>query len=197
MNKFELTNVSCAPSFEIRKRAANEYLKGRFFAGNPEAVEQVSIIDTGNVPERYRAQIDFQRDPVAPIPLIAVIPNAVWQKSQPTESSAEHNLVLFRADYWEEGDDIAWMTHELGHCERFQTQPAEYTKDQQEFAIGTIVSEHPYPNNKVEEYAFTKQFNFLRQKGTTRAEVLKLLETYYSEPSDFAFFNELLDRVYQ
>jgi hypothetical protein len=47
----------------------------------------------------------------------------------------------------------------------------------------------------VEQQVFTKQFQYLKEQGKSRENVLKMLSHDYNE-KDFPFFNRLLDGVY-
>lgn len=90
------------------------------------------------------------------------------------------------------------MLHELAHCKRFldSNSPEVYQKDTQTFAFDDIKSKYPYPNNKVEEYAFAQQFEYLKSHGKIKEEITDLLREHYKE-EDFLFFNKILDKVYK
>lgn len=64
-----------------------------------------------------------------------------------------------------------------------------------QFAFEDLKSKYKYPNNQVEEFTFTRQFQYLKDNGKTRKKIIELLKEYYPK-KDFAFFNRLLDRVY-
>ncbi len=129
-----------------------------------------------DLPEKYRGQFEALGDERLGSVNIAVVPDDIWKKGQPTESSAEKNLILVRQSYFEtqeNTDEIAWMAHELAHCQSFMdSQSAEqYQKDMQTFAFEDLKTEYPYPNNLVEKQTFTKQFEFLKKQGKSRGEI--------------------------
>ena len=97
----------------------------------------------------------------------------------------------------EKSDEIAWMIHELAHCQSFlDSETAEnYQKNMQTAAFADLDSEYFYPNNLVEQHAFTKQFEFLKEQGKSREDIIKMIGGYYHE-EDLPFFNRLLDDVY-
>jgi len=65
----------------------------------------------------------------------------------------------------------------------------------QRFAFEDLKTEYSYPNNPVEQYTFTKQFQYLKEQGKSREDVLAMISEHYEE-EDFPFFNRLLDSVY-
>ena len=130
-----------------------------------------------------------------------VVPDDIWKKSQPSESAGEHQLISFKESYFkniEKPDEIAWMLHELAHCKRFlDSESAQvYQKDMGTFAFEDIGSKYSYPNNKVEQYTFSKQFDYLKNQGKIREEITRMLKKYY-EKEDFLFFDKLLDKIYK
>jgi len=95
---------------------------------------------------------------------ILVIPDEVWQKSQPSESAADNQFISFKESYFkqtEKTDEIAFMIHELAHCKRYldSDSPEAYQKDMQTFAFDDIKSEYTHPNNKVENTLFLSNLN--------------------------------------
>ncbi len=177
------------------KKFLHEYFKDKDI--DPAEAENIPLINIENLPPQYIEQIDILHDPRLSSTLVAVVPEKIWTKNkQPSESNAENDLVLFRADYLESKDDTAWMTHELAHCLRFKDAPEQYKADSQTLAFDDVKSEYLYPNNKVEEYAFRRQFEFLKQKGLSREQIIEKLKADYQEPTDFKFFNKLLDQLH-
>lgn len=164
-------------------------------------VERVSLLKAKNLPEHYQIQREALHDERLDGVTIAVIPDDLWVKgSQPSESSAENQLILIKQSYFEaqeNPDEIAWLCHELAHCQNFldSESPEAYQGNMQKFAFEDLKAEYPYPNNPVEQYTFTKQFQFLKERGKSREDVLAMLGKYYHE-EDFPFFNRLLDSVY-
>jgi len=164
-------------------------------------VERVSLLKAKNLPEQYQAQREALHDERLDGVTIAVIPDNLWVKgSQPSESSAENQLILIKQSYFEaqeNPDEIAWLCHELAHCQNFldSKSPEEYQGNMQKFAFEDLKTKYSYPNNPVEQFTFTKQFQFLKEKGKSRENILEMLSYNYNK-EDFPFFNRLLDSVY-
>lgn len=164
-------------------------------------VEKIKFFKTKYLPNNYQAQRDDFHDPRLDEVTIAVVPDSFWVKgNQPSESSAEKQLILIKQSYFEaqtNPDEIAWMVHELAHCQYYLDSKTEqaYQTDMQTLAFEDLRTKHPYPNNLVEQYTFTKQFQHLKQQGKSREDILTMLSRYYSE-EDRPFFDRLLDGVY-
>mgnify|MGYP000858049586 FL=1 len=164
-------------------------------------VERVSLLKVKNLPEQYKSQREALHDERLGEVTIAVVPDDLWVKrSQPSESCAENQLILIKQSYFEvqeNPDEIAWLCHELAHYQNFldSKSPEEYQDNMQKFAFDDLKTEYTYPNNPVEQYTFTKQFQYLKEQGKSREDVLAMLGKYYHE-EDFLFFNRLLDSVY-
>jgi hypothetical protein len=164
-------------------------------------IERVSLLKAKNLPEQYQAQREALHDERLDSITIAVVPDDLWVKgSQPSESSAENQLILIKQSYFEaqeNPDEIAWLCHELAHCQNFldSKSPEEYQGNMQKFAFEDIKTEYTYPNNSVEQFTFTKQFQYLKEQGKNREDILAMLGEHY-EKEDFPFFNRLLDGVY-
>lgn len=165
------------------------------------AVERIGLLKAKNLPKNYQAQHETLHDERLDEVTIAVVPDDLWVKeSQPSESSAENQLILIKQSYFEaqeNPDEIAWLCHELAHCENFLDSKSleKYQGNMQRFAFEDLKTEYTYPNNPVEQFAFTKQFHYLKGQGKSRKDVLAMLSKYYHE-EDFPFFNRLLDCVY-
>ena len=163
--------------------------------------EKIELLKAGDLEAGYKEQYKAMNDSRLENVNIAVVPDELWVKgSQPSESHAEKGLILMKQSYYEtqeKPDEIAWMTHELAHCKNFLDSESEeeYQKNMQTFAYEDIKSEYPYPNNQVEKNTFTQQFDYLRERGKTRQDILKMLGNYY-EKEDFSFFDKILDEVY-
>lgn len=182
------------------QKATKQHL--REYLGLKEGdVERVSLLKAKNLPEQYQAQREALHDERLDGITIAVVPDDLWVKgSQPSESSAENQLILIKQSYFEaqeNPDEIAWLCHELAHYQNFldSKSPEEYQDNMQKFAFDDLKTEYTYPNNPVEQYTFTKQFQYLKEQGKSREDVLAMLGKYYHE-EDFLFFNRLLDSVY-
>lgn len=152
-----------------------------------DAVERIELLKMANLPQKYKAQREFFADDRLDDVTIAIVPDDLWVKgAQPSESSAEKQLILIKQSYFESHDEIAWLCHELAHCIYF------FNSESAEEYLGKMVE---YPDNPVEQYAFSKQFQFLKKQGKTREAVLVMLKKFYDK-KDFAYFNKLLDGVY-
>lgn len=165
------------------------------------AVERIGLLKAKDLPKNYQAQREDLHDERLDGVTIAIVPDDLWVKgSQPSESSAEKQLILIKQSYFEvqkNPDEIAWLCHELAHCQNFldSESPEEYQGNMQKFAFEDIKTEYTYPNNPVEQSTFTKQFQYLKEQGKSRKDVFAMLGKYYHE-EDFLFFNRLLDSVY-
>lgn len=171
----------------------SQYLQ-RYF--QTDEVVRILLIKTSDLEGTYRAQLEFLSDARLENITVGVVPDDLWKKgTQPSESDAERQLILVKQSYFEapeNTDEIAWICHELAHCQYFfECGSAEkYAQDMQSAAfpeIGLV----PYPNNLVERHAFAQQFEYLKRQGKTKDDILKLLQTYYDR-KDFDFFNRLL-----
>lgn len=163
--------------------------------------DRIELLTAENLPEHYQAQREALHDKRLDGVIVAVIPDDLWVKgNQPTESSAEKQLISIKQSYFEaqeNPDEIAWLCHELAHCQNFldSESPEQYQSNMQKFAFEDLKTEYTYPNNPVEQFTFTKQLQYLKEQGKSRKEVITMLGEYYNE-EDFSFFNRLLDDVY-
>lgn len=166
-----------------------------------DTVERIGLLKAKDLRKNYQAQREALHDKRLDGVTIAVVPDDLWVKgSQPSESSAENQLILIKQSYFEaqeNPDEIAWLCHELAHCQNFldSRSPEEYQGNMQKFAFEDLKTEYTYPNNPVEQFTFTKQFQYLKEQGKGREDVLAMLGEHYDE-EDFPFFNRLLDGVY-
>lgn len=212
---------------------------------NKEAVERIALLKAKDLPQQYQAQCEFLNDKRLDGVTIAVVPDDLWIKgNQPSESSADMQLIKIRQSYFEtqgNPDQIAWLCHELAHCQNFldSDSPESYQDKMNKFAFADVarymnipkkdmeqelnqVKSHGaneneiarlkellgstsenliqvpvyYPNNPVEQFTFTRQFQFLKDQGKKKEEVFAMIRNYYGE-EDFPFFNRLLDSVYE
>lgn len=165
------------------------------------AIERIGLLKAKNLPKNYQSQYEALHDERLDGISIAVVPDDLWVKgSQPSESSAENQLILIKQSYFKSQknpDEIAWLCHELAHCQNFldSESPEAYQGNMQKFAFEDLKTGYTYPNNPVEQFTFTKQFQYLKEQGRSREEVLAMLGKYYHE-EDFPFFNRVLDSVY-
>lgn len=172
-----------------------------YFGIKQEDAERIKLLKAKNLPKHYQVQLEALNDVRLEDATIAIIPDDLWVKgSHPSESSAERQLILLKQSYCEaqeNPDEIAWLLHELAHCQNFlDSESAEvYQRNMQRFAFKDLRTAHPYPNNSVEQFAFTRQFQYLKQQGKSREDVLAMLSLYYHK-EDFPFFDRLLDSVY-
>ena len=173
------------------------------FTDKGEKLADIQFVEAINLPDKYKKAYDFMHDDRLAGTMIAIVPDDAWgAKGEPSESVAQHDLILIKASYFQGNDDIGWMAHELGHCQRFKDKPdgKDYEKDMGTYAFDDLQSVATYPNNMVEAHAFLRQFQFLRESGKKREEILIMLKKDYSgetSENDFRFFNKLLDRVFK
>lgn len=174
------------------KKFLTEYLGLK----NSEDADRIKFIRADSLEAEYKNQYDFLQDPRLAEFAITVVPNDIWEawgKGQPSESHAELGMVLIRDDYFRGTDEVAWLTHEFGHCQRLlDTSVEQYSKDSHQPAFPEIGSEYDYPNNKVEQQAFERQFRYLTEKRNISKEeiIKKLLEYGYTE-KDKTFFERI------
>ena len=165
-------------------------------------VERITLLKAKNLPKNYQTQREALHDERLDDVNIAIVPDDLWVKgNQPSESNAEKQLILIKQSYFEaqkNPDKIAWICHELAHCQNFlnSKSPEEYQGNMQKFAFKDLKTEYTYPNNPVEKFTFTKQFQYLKEQGKSKEDVLTMLSKNYRK-EDFPFFNRLLDSVYK
>lgn len=149
------------------KKYLTEYLGLK----SPEQANEIKFVSVEKLADSRKEQYDFLSDKRLADVMVVIVPDNLWLKgSQPSESDAENNLILFKESAFNEEDVIAWMTHELGHCQRLKDTDLErYKKD----------SEAGYPDNEVERHAFAKQFEFLKSRGVTKEQILEMLKEWY------------------
>lgn len=197
-------NIENENKTEDRKVALDKeifnYLKSflKLKDGDAEKIESLKARDLlGD----YKKQLEFVNDKRLDNVNIVIIPDDLWIKGkQPSESDAENNIILIKQSYFKaekKPDEIAWMTHELGHCQVFldSKDSEDYQKKMEEFAFTDIETEYSYPNNLVEKVAFTKQFQFLKEQGKSRESIIEMIKKYYQE-EDMAFFDKVLNSVF-
>lgn len=183
-----------------QNKESNEYLKD-YLNLKQEDIKRVEVFKTKDLPGNYQKQLKFFNDKRLDNINIAIIPDDLWLKgSQPTESDALNNIILMKESYFrkvDKPDEIAWLTHELSHCQVFLELKSEkqYQDNMQKFAFLDLNTKYSYPNNLVEKETFTKQFQFLKDNGKNREEILKAISFYYNN-EDLAFFNKILDSIY-
>ncbi len=153
-----------------------------------EQRETIEFVSAKKLSGHHKEQYDFLADKRLADVQIAIVPDELWVKGgQPSESDAGNNLVLFKASAFKGEDTVAWMTHELGHCQRLKDTDLERYKTD---------SEAGYPDNEVERHAFTKQFEFLKSNGVTKEQILQMLEEWYHD-EELEFLGGLLKEVYE
>ncbi|MFA6474681.1 MAG: hypothetical protein WCV88_00590 [Patescibacteria group bacterium] len=196
--------LTALPEIDDRVNPAEHEIKKHlqeYLGIEQKNADRIKLLEAINLPEHYQAQREILNDSRLDVIMIAVVPDDLWFKgNQPSESSAERKLILVKQSYFEvqdKPDEIAWLCHELAHCQNFlDSESSEaYQGNMQRFAFEDLKTDYPYPNNPVEQYTFTKQFEFLKDQGKSREEVLEMLNQYYHE-EDMSFFNRLLDSVY-
>ena len=182
-------NLQRPPRISNLKKFLTEY----WGLKDGKEVERVQFTEAINLPPQHQKGYDFLNDRRLAGTMIAIVPDDMWVKGdQPSESSAENDLILFKESYFNGSDDIGWMVHELAHNLRFKDKEEAYEPDSRTQAFDDIKSEYPYPNNRVEAYTFLQQFRYLREKGVGREAIRKMLRQDYEE-ADFRFFDRILD----
>lgn len=160
---------------------------------SPEEVGKIKILNVNDLAGEYREQYEFLNEPELADVDVVLVPKELWKKGgQPSESHAEKGLILFNREYFEGGDKIAWLVHELAHCLAFKNHPKDYDKMSKVFAYDDLDSEYSYPNNQVEAFTFRRQFEYLKQKGAKKEEIVLMLKEYYEDEEDFKFFDRIL-----
>ncbi len=114
------------------------------------AVERIGLLKAKDLPKNYQAQREALHDERLDGVTIAVVPDDLWVKSQSSESSAENQLILIKQSYFEtqeNPDEIAWLCHELAHCQNFldSKSPEEYQDNMQRFAFEDLKTEYHIP----------------------------------------------------
>ncbi|MEK7189430.1 MAG: hypothetical protein AAB666_00415, partial [Patescibacteria group bacterium] len=158
-------------------RVANDGIKQylqKYLDIEQKDAERIELLKIKDLPKNYQAQRDAFHDERLDRVTIAVVPDDLWVKGgQPSESSAEKQLILIKQSYFEaqeNSDEIAWLLHELAHCQNFldSESPEEYQANMQRPAFEDLKTENTYPNNFVEQFTFTKQFQYLKEQGKSR-----------------------------
>jgi len=163
--------------------------------------ERIDLLKVKTLSQPYQSQLEFFNDERLDEVTVAVVPDDLWHKgSQPSESAGERQLILVRRSYFEaieNTDEIAWLCHELAHCQAFLDldSPSEYENYMNKFAFDDLKTEHSYPNNPIERFTFTRQFQYLKGHGKSRGDISALIGGYY-EKVDMPFFSRLLDDVF-
>jgi len=197
---------------ELIMNKGSEFISKVIYPASDESLQPNTICDgdtskinffkTADLNKQYRLQLTAMHDARLDNVTIAVVPDAVWTKGrQVSESDAGNMLILFKESYFRTHiypDKCAWMTHELAHCQYRLNCKTEkfYQKKLKTYAYTDLQSNHPYPNNLVEQYAFAKQFQFLQKQGIHRVEIHGFLKVFYSD-EDFIFFDRLLDEIFE
>jgi len=162
--------------------------------------KKIEVIRAGELPDNLRGQLEALNDKRLENITINIVPDSLWTKGdQPTESEAERQLIYVKQSYYESinnNDEIAWLIHELAHCQKFLDLESleDYEKSMRTLAFTDLKSEYSYPNNPIEQYAFTKQFEYLKKGGKSKEDILEMLKEYYGE-EDTPFFSRLLEKL--
>jgi hypothetical protein len=166
-----------------------------------DQIERIALFKAADLPAQYQSQLQALHDARLEAVTIGLVPDDLWFKGdQPSESHVSQKLIIFKQGYFEKPenvDEIAWLSHELAHCQKFldSESPEQYQADSVRPAFDDLGSEETYPNNAVEQFAFTKQFDYLKSIGKSKEDVLKMLMVDY-EAKDLPFFTKLLVEVY-
>jgi hypothetical protein len=192
----EALKIKCALNRPERILQIKKHLIGYYDLENPAVLERLQYMEAINLPREYQESFNFFNDERLAGTMIVVLQDDLWIKGdQPSESSAENDLILSKQSYFEGQDDISWMTHELAHCLKRKDAPENYDTDSRSYAFPDLADKYPYPNNRVEVIAFTQQFQFLKEKGVSKEKIMKMIRKYY-EGNDIPFFERLLDEIF-
>lgn len=169
-----------------------------------ESLEKCTFLEAPHLSGFYAKQYDYFEDERLSQVMVCVVPDEIWHKGmQPSESHVPQGLILLKESYYrqeENPDEIAWLTHELAHCQKLfdSENEQEYQRDSATQAFTEIESDSTYPNNLVEKFTFTKQFSFLKESGVARQRIEELLKEFYpaDRQEDWAFLQAVLDAVY-
>lgn len=158
--------------------------------------EKIELINLDSLTPEQKKQLDcFNQDELAWVK-IGIVPEKNWHKgSQPSESDAKRGIILFNEEYFKEKDTVAWLTHELAHCARNNRKPEAYQEDSITKFYNDIEENNTYPNNKVEKEAFTKQFQYLKNSGLAKEDIITEMEKYYDEHG-MKFLNKVLEEIF-
>jgi hypothetical protein len=88
-------------------------------------------------------------------------------EKQPTKADLQKNIILVKNKHFENGDNEAWLIHEIAHIIFYNLKGNFFNK--------------PYPTNIEEDFAFSFQFLFLKSKGLTYEEVSTYLMQAYAK----------------
>lgn len=148
----------------------------RYIKGTPEAKKDIRLFRGAELPPFFKGQFEFFKNQQLATVAVAVIPNALWLKGQPTESDAENGIILVSQSYFALADrmdqgeewqaELGWLSHEYGHCEKYSLDKEQYAK-QAELPAYPDLAVAVYPNNQNEAYAFRRQFEWLLSQGRT------------------------------
>ncbi|MCX6779280.1 MAG: hypothetical protein NTU97_03555 [Candidatus Magasanikbacteria bacterium] len=159
--------------FQSRVGDIKNLLKDYLGLNSSEEVEQIEFLSAASLQGGHQDQLNFLNDPNLSEVIIGVVPDELWIKgSQPSESMVEKGLILIKKSYFDQSDDLAWMSHELGHYQAFVATTTELYEQ----AVRSS-----YPDNEVERHAFSKQFAYLQKKGLKKDEILAALSGEYNE----------------
>jgi hypothetical protein len=193
----EVLNIANGVENMVKASELNSVLIDRLELKNIDDLKKIKLIKAADLAGDYKKQYEFLNDPRLDNITIAIVPKELWLKGkQPSESNAENDLILFNEEYFNGEDKVAWMVHEFAHCASFKDHPEDYNKMSSAFAYEGLGSKYPYPNNQVEAFTFKKQFEYLKQIGAQRDDIISMLKDDYEDEEDYIFFNKILDEVY-
>ena len=101
-------------------------------------------------------------------------------KLQPTQSypNGKDSFAMSKESYFQK-NEFYWLEHEVGHCIYYFEHPEknfEYL---------------PYPDNKVERFAFLYQFKQMKKNGLSMNEAFELIKKAYIQSEDWEKIPEL------
>ena len=127
--------------------------------------------------------------------VLAVIPdNLMYMKSKGWHQSApEQKLVLYKKSNFESRcDELGSLVHDLSHIEQYeQIGKMAFNKLRSEKQFKEL-NGGTYPNNKTEFYAFSKQFDYLKELGVQPEKIRYMIDDLYEGKKEYMAF---IDRM--
>ena len=183
-----------------------QYLNHYLELDSKEKLDSLRLYEQSDLPTIFLEGLAYLDDPRLENVRVVVVPDNIWAKgARISEYHENHNLILVKAKYFNDPElekAEGWYVHELGHATCFADIKGETLDERikkyrreleiQAFDLESLVG---YPNTKVEELAFDKQFSYLKSQGVLREEIVEFLSPHYDE-EDFQFLDKILNKVF-
>lgn len=135
----EAIRIRCSLDRPAKLLKIKEHLTEYYGINNSAILERLQYIEAINLPSQYQESFDFLEDERLSGTMVIIVPDELWVKGdQPSESSAENDIILFKQSYFESSDNIGWMVHELAHCQKYKNTTEAY--EDEEFLIKEVSS---------------------------------------------------------